>query len=171
MAYTSYRTGQVATILDKSTSSIRKWAAAVEQAGATFMRDDKGERLFSDADLAAFQSMKKALAAGRTTAQAAQDAAALLNSQREVMAQEGDVLALNDRELMRNMAVELTELRELTEKQALEQYETNRRLSAIMATLKRLEAPAEPTPHEDVVPSQPADPAPKTSWWARLFKN
>lgn len=169
MAYTSYRTGQVATILEKSTSSIRKWAAAVERAGATFMRDDKGERLFTDADLAAFQAMKKALAGGRTTDEAARDAAALLNSQREVMAQEGDVLAQNDRELMRMMAAELKAQRDHNERQALELYEVNRKLSSIMATLKRMEAPVEETPHEDVVKTP--DPAPKSGWFARLFKN
>lgn len=146
------------------------------------MRDERGERIFNEQDLAAFRVMKKAIAGGRSTEDAAKQAVVLLNNERELRTMEGETLSENDRQLMHRMAEQIVTLTNHSEAQAQELHEVNRRLSAIMAKLNSLEAPpveAEQTATqaasgvtEEVArkESYEEQPAKKPGLFSRLFK-
>lgn len=162
MLESSYRTGQIAEVLEVSTSSIRKYAAAVEKHGATFVKDDKGERIFTEQDLAAFRHLRKLITGGNTMDTAAINTATLLKNNKEIRIQTGEVLANNDRELFVEMANRIETLTKQNEALVNAMQEMRRGQVHIMATLKRLEEPS----REEVASGVIEEKVPKPrKWW------
>ena len=162
----TYRTSQVAEMLGKSTSSIRKWAKAVEDHGGAFMRDERHERIYNEQDLAAFRHMKKLISAGRSTLDAGKQAATLLNNEREVRTQQGEILVQDDRQLIRHMAEQLDtltqHLEQLQTERANEQREFQFKMGQILAKLNALDAPKEE--------AEEVEEQPKTGVFSRWFR-
>lgn len=162
MLESSYRTGQIADLLEVSTSSIRKYAAAVEKHGTTFVKDDKGERIFTEQDLAAFRHLRKLIIGGNTMNAAAINAATLLKNDKEVRIQTGEVLANNDRELFVEMANRVETLTKQNEALVEAVHEMRRGQAHIMATLKRLEEPVKEEVASGIIEEEETKPR---KWW------
>lgn len=162
MLESSYRTGQIAELLEVSTSSIRKYAAAVEKHGASFVKDDKGERIFTEQDLAAFRHLRKLITGGNTMGTAAINAATLLKNNKEIRTQTGEVLANNDRELFMEMANRIETLTKQNEALVEAVHEMRRGQAHIMATLKRLEEPTKEEVASGVLEERETKPR---KWW------
>lgn len=72
---TAYTTKEAADTLAVSTSSIRKYASALEGAGHSFAKTESGARLITEIDLKTLLRMKKLIGSGKTYLQAAAEAA------------------------------------------------------------------------------------------------
>jgi len=162
MLESSYRTGQIAELLEVSTSSIRKYAATVEKHGATFVKDDKGERIFTEQDLAAFRHLRKLITGGNTMDTAAINVATLLKNNKEIRTQTGEVLANNDRELFMEMTNRIEMLTRQNEALVEAVNEMRRGQTHIMATLKRLEEPGREEVASGIIEDKATKPR---KWW------
>lgn len=137
---TAYKTNKLAELLEVSTSSIRKYAATIESHGATFMTDDKGQRLFTDSDLSAFRHMRALITGGKTMEQAGSLTATLLKNEKSVKSEIGEVMQQNDRTLFKEMANQIKVLTQQNEQMATVIIEMDKKQSHILAALNRLES-------------------------------
>ncbi|WP_088007199.1 MerR family transcriptional regulator [Indiicoccus explosivorum] len=139
----TYRTRSIAELLKISTSSVRKYALALEAAGAQFNHDEKGERLYDERDFKAFSHMRKLISEGSTLKEAAAKSGTLLQSERQARREAGEVLIRSDRDLVVALADEIKTLRKENAELRQAFTEVTRQNSLILASLSRLEALAE----------------------------
>ena len=127
-----YRTAQVAEILGVSTSSLRKYCIAIEKEGASFTRDERQERLYTPDDIAALKGMRRIISSGNTMVHAAHQTAILLNAEKSVKAEAGEIVVKDDRALFQQMATSITELTEQVESMRREQAIERAHIRAIV---------------------------------------
>ncbi|WP_176466404.1 helix-turn-helix domain-containing protein [Terribacillus saccharophilus] len=56
-----YTAKDLAASLDVTTSTLRRWAIALESAHYPFQRNEKGQRIYTEQDIATFKELKKLL--------------------------------------------------------------------------------------------------------------
>lgn len=135
-----HKTTKIAEILQVSTSTIRKYAAAIEKHNqAVFMRDSKEQRLFTNADLTAFQHMRKLISSGNTMEQAAAITATLLSNEQSAKAEVGEVMQQNERALFSEMTTQIEELTRQNEIMASAINQMSSKQSHMIAMLNSLE--------------------------------
>jgi len=136
----THKTSNVAVMLMVSTSTIRKYSAAIEKHGAVFMKDERQERLFNEQDIAAFLQLRKHITGGKTMEEAAKLAATSLINDKAIKSQQGEVLAQNDRSLFIEMTEQISALTKQNQQMIEVIEEMNHRQSHMMAILNQLEA-------------------------------
>ncbi|WP_176467245.1 helix-turn-helix domain-containing protein [Terribacillus saccharophilus] len=67
-----YTAKDLASSLDVTTSTLRRWAIALESAHYPFQRNEKGQRIYTEQDIATFEELKKLLGEKMTFADAIQ---------------------------------------------------------------------------------------------------
>lgn len=80
-----YWANEVATILNVSRSTLRKWSLALEAEGYAFARDEHDRRCYVERDIPVFRKMKVMLDDGMTMENAATVAKALYEKEKEDM--------------------------------------------------------------------------------------
>lgn len=67
-----YTAKDLAASLDVTTSTLRRWAIALESAHYPFKRNEKGQRIYAEQDITTFEELKKLLGEKMTFADAIQ---------------------------------------------------------------------------------------------------
>ncbi|WP_170937631.1 MerR family transcriptional regulator [Terribacillus saccharophilus] len=67
-----YTAKDLAASLDVTTSTLRRWAIALESAHYPFQRNEKGQRIYAEQDMATLEELKKLLGEKMTFADAIQ---------------------------------------------------------------------------------------------------
>ncbi|PAE07217.1 hypothetical protein CHI12_12115 [Terribacillus saccharophilus] len=67
-----YTAKDLAASLDVTTSTLRRWAIALESAHYPFQRNEKGQRIYTKQDITTFEELKKLLGEKMTFADAIQ---------------------------------------------------------------------------------------------------
>jgi DNA-binding transcriptional MerR regulator len=67
-----YTAKDLAASLDVTTSTLRRWAIALESAHYPFQRNEKGQRIYTNQDITTFEELKKLLGEKMTFADAIQ---------------------------------------------------------------------------------------------------
>ncbi|PAE16166.1 hypothetical protein CHH91_11085 [Virgibacillus sp. 7505] len=67
-----YTAKDLAASLDVTTSTLRRWAIALESAHYPFQRNEKGQRIYAEQDITTFEELKKLLGEKMTFADAIQ---------------------------------------------------------------------------------------------------
>lgn len=167
----TYRTTDIAGLLNISTPNVRKHALALEEAGAAITRDERGERIFSEQDLAALRHMRKLIAKGSTLAAAGKEAAGLLTQERQARAEAGEIVAAADREVFAAMAQKLEGQDRLLRAVLADNEYLREQNSRVMAQNARIIAGQDRMEALLIEAGRPADeekPDTKRPWW-RLF--
>lgn len=136
----TYKTSNVAVMLQVSTSTIRKYSMAIEKHGAVFMKDERQERLFNEQDISAFLQLRKHITGGKTMEESAKLVAISLINDKVIKSQEGEVLAQNDRSLFIEMTNQIETLTKQNQQMLEAIGEMNNRQSHMMAILNQMEA-------------------------------
>lgn len=149
----TYKTAQVAGMIGVSTSSMRKYALAIEKHGGIVQKDVKGDRLYTVTDVNAFKRMRQLIAQGMTLEEASEKAALLMKGEQEARQQLGQTLAESDSALLREALDELKALRkEVAELRAEQGAERVKERQAFMLALNEVKAAQEATAEVEVVP-------------------
>ncbi|MFP7478257.1 helix-turn-helix domain-containing protein [Terribacillus saccharophilus] len=69
---TQYTAKDLAASLDVTTSTLRRWAIALESAHYPFQRNEKGQRIYTEQDMATLEELRKLLGEKMTFADAIQ---------------------------------------------------------------------------------------------------
>lgn len=164
----TYRTSDLAQLLAISAANVRRHAAAIEAEGAAIARDERGERIFSEQDLAALRHMRKLVGKGQTLADAGKAAAGLLTQERQARADAGEVVKAADREVFMAMVQKLDEQDKLL-RAVLDDNEYLRgQIGRMLAGQQRIETLMEEKAAEPAPVQAEEKPDTKRPWW-RLF--
>lgn len=152
----TYKTAQVAAMIGVSTSSMRKYALAIEKHGGNVQKDEKGDRIYTVTDVNAFKRLRQLIAQGMVLENAAEKAALLMKGEQEARQQAGQTLAAADSALLREALTEIKALRaEVAELRAEQGAERVKERQAFMLALNEVKAAQEASAAEEVAEDKP----------------
>lgn len=138
------KTAQVAEIIGISTSTMRKYALELEKHDAFILKDEKGERIYTQSDLYSFKHLRSLMdERGYSFASAVEKVAQLMKDNKEAKKQAGHNLAVTDQEILREALTEIKALRaevaELKEEQIGERAKERQAFMVALNEIKTLQ--------------------------------